>query len=119
MERIKGLESIIVISLALLVVTLRFHIDWPIYAAITLLCITLISKKLTILIGTFWFAFSHYFGMVMNYIIMFFIFYLILTPLAFFQRLSGTNHILKKRQSNSYFRARNHLFSFKDIKNPW
>ncbi len=50
---------------------------------------------------------------------MFIIFYLFLVPLSFFQRLAGSNQILKKRDSKSHFHQRNHLFTQKDIEKPW
>jgi predicted membrane protein len=119
MNREKGLESAIVITLVLLVAGLRFNTKWPIVLAIVLLGLTFVSKKLTIAIGKGWFAFSHYFGLVMNYLVMFVLFFVVLTPLAFFQRLLGKNHILKKTQSDSHFRMRQHLFASRDLERPW
>lgn len=115
----KGLETIIVLALASLVAYLTFNLNWLLYLAILILIIAIISKKLTLFIGKTWFAFSHYLGLVVNYILMFFIFCLILTPLSFFQRLTGNNQILKKNSGDSYFHKRNHLYTKKDIENPW
>ncbi|GAA4300502.1 SxtJ family membrane protein [Aestuariibaculum suncheonense] len=119
MSKEKGLESIIVLILVSLAVYIKFNITWFLYIAICLGVVALISKKLTVIIGEAWFSFSHYFGLVMNYIIMSFIFYLILTPLSFFQRLFGGNQILKKSSDSSYFYKRNHRFVEKDIDKPW
>lgn len=115
----KGLETIIALALASLIAYLTFNVNWLMYLAIVFLIIAVISKKLTLVIGKIWFAFSHYLGLVMNYILMFFIFYLILTPLSFFQRLTGNNQILKKGSGDSYFHQRNHLYTKKDIEKPW
>lgn len=115
----KALETIIALTLASLIASLLLDINWLIYLSIGLLSISFISKWLTTMIGKGWFSFSNYLGIVMNYIIMFIIFYLFLCPLSFFQRLVGKNHILKKRGGNSYFLHRNHLYSDKDIENPW
>lgn len=119
MNREKSLETIIVLALASLVAALWLDMRWLIYLSIGFLTISLISKKLTFLIGTVWFTFSEYFGIVMNYVIMFIIFYLFLCPISFFQRLFGGNQILKKSKNNSHFIQRNHLYSDKDIKYPW
>lgn len=119
MDKEKGLETIIVLALVSLLAFIKFDINWLLYVSIGLLIISIISKKLTIVIGKGWFSFSQYFGVVMNYIIMFIIFYFILTPLSFFQRLFGSNQILKKGNEDSHFHKRNHLYSEKDIKNPW
>ena len=119
MTREKGQETIIVLALVCLIVFIKFNTVWLIYLALSFLIISLISKKLTIAIGAFWFSFSHYFGLVMNYIIMFFIFFFVLTPLSFFQRLTGNNKILKKKNNNTYFDERNHYYTNDDIEKPW
>ncbi len=119
MNREKSLETIIVLALATLISSSWFNISWLIYLSIALLAISFISKETTILLAKVWFAFSEYLGIVMNYIIMFIIFYIFLCPMSFFQRLLGKNQILKKEENNSHFIKRNHLFTDKDIKNPW
>lgn len=119
MNREKGLETIIILVLASLIVYLKFDTIWAIYLSLGLLAISLISKEITIIVARGWFSFSHYFGIVMNQIIMFVIFYLVLIPLSFFQRLMGSNHIFRKNKNNSYFHKRNHLFIRKDIERPW
>lgn len=119
MDRQKGLETIIILTLVLLIVYLKFDVTWAVYIALCLLCISIISKKMTIIVGKSWFSFSYYLGVVMNQIIMFIIFYGVLLPLSFFQRLMGSNQLLEKNKSNSYFHHRNHLFTKKDIERPW
>lgn len=119
MNREKGLETIIILALTLLVVYVKFDGTWAIYSALGLLGIAVISKKAVLIIGKAWFSFSHYLGVVMNQIIMFIIFYGVLVPLSFFQRLMGNNQLLKKNKSDSHFHQRNHLFIKKDIERPW
>ena len=119
MSREKALETIIVLALASLIASILLDINWLIYVTMSLLTISIISKKLMNLIAKAWLSFSNYFGIVMNYIILFIIFYLFLCPLSFFQRLFGNNDILKKRGNHSYFISRNHQYSNKDIDNPW
>ena len=119
MNREKSLETIVVLALASIIASLWLHISWIIYVAIGLLVVSIISKKLTTFIGKVWLSFSNYLGVVMNYVLMFVIFYLFLVPLSFFQRLAGKNQILNKRNGNSHFHKRNHLYSKKDIENPW
>lgn len=115
----KGLETIIVLALALLIAYLSFDAIWFLYGSLALLIMSILSKKVTIGIAKLWFSFSYYLGMVMNFVIMFLVFYLILTPLAFFQRLSGKNQIHKKHEGESYFYKRNHIYTAKDIEKPW
>ena len=119
MSRSKALESVLVISLALLVAYLTYKNTLFIYLAAGLMLLSVLSKSFTIGVGKLWFGFSHYFGMVMNTIIMGFIFFLILTPLAFLQRIFGKNGLKKSTSKDSYFIKRNHLFTLKDIEKPW
>ena len=119
MNREKALETIVVLSLACLLGSLWLDASWFVYFSIGLLVISLIFRKLTYWIGKGWFSFSYYLGLIMNYIIMFVIFYLFLVPLAFLQRLTRSNQILRKKEGNTYFQRRDHLFSSKDIERPW
>ena len=119
MNREKALETIIVLALASLIASLWLDVSWLIYLSIGLLAISLVSKRITSVIGKGWLSFSHYLGLVMNYIIMFIIFYFFLFPLAFFQRLAGGNQILKRKKGESHFHRRSHFFSGRDIENPW
>lgn len=119
MNREKVLETILVLALASLVASLFLNIDWLIYVATGLLIISIISKRLTNMIAKAWLSFSYHFGIIMNYIIMFAIFYFFLFPISFFQRLFNKNEILKKGKGNSHFIHRNHLYTNKDVENPW
>lgn len=119
MKREKAFETIIVLAFASLVISQWAHITWLIYVAIGFLAIGIISKGLTMAIAKVWFGFSHYLGTVMNYVLMFIIFHLILIPLAFLQRLFGKNQLSHKTKGNTFFHYRNHQFESKDIDNPW
>lgn len=119
MSREKALETMVVLALASLIAFLWLDVSWIIYLSIGLLTISFFSKRLATMIAKGWLSFSFYLGVVMNYIIMFIIFYFFLIPLSFFQRMVGSNQILRKKKGNSHFHQRNHLYSDKDIENPW
>ena len=119
MTREKALETILVLTLASTIAGLWFDKELFFFIAVGLLASVLISESLGKLIASGWLLFAHYFGIVMNYVIMFLIFYLALCPLAFFQRVFGHNHILRKREGHSHYVTRNHLFNKKDIEKPW
>lgn len=119
MNREKALETIIVLALALLMASVWFGVHWLIFLSMGFLGVTIVSKRLTVGIAKVWFVFSEYLATVMNYIIMFAIFYAILCPIAFFQRLFKKNQILKASNRDTYFVKRNNLYSKKDLENPW
>lgn len=117
--RRKSLESVLVLVLLFLIAYMRFNESWIIYSAIGILVASLLSKKILLLLGRLWLGFANYLAVVMNHIILFLVFFLILVPLAFFQRLAGANQITKKRTPDSYFHRRNHTYSLKDLAKPW
>ena len=119
MNREKAFETIIVLALASLIASLWLNVQWLVYLALAFLAIGMISKSAAMFIAKVWLGFSHYLGVVMNFVLMFIIFHLILIPLAGLQRLFGHNHIRKKTNGSSYFRPRNHRYTSKDIDNPW
>lgn len=119
MNKEKAFETIIVLTLVSIICYLLFKEKWIFYISIILLVIPIISTKLALLIGKIWLSFSEYLGLIMNFILMSISFFIFLIPLSFLQRLFGKNQILKKQKGNSYFIKREHLFTSKDIKNPW
>lgn len=119
MNREKAFETIIVLALASLIASLWLNVGWLVYVAITFLGIGIVSKSASMAIAKVWLGFSHYLGMVMNFVLMFIIFHLILIPLALLQRLFGGNQIRRKTNGTTYFHLRNHRYSSKDIDNPW
>ena len=119
MKKEKAFETIIILALAALIGFLVFQKIWLIYLSVALLVIPIISVKGALVIAEIWFGFSDYLGLVMNYVIMFICFFLFLVPLSFLQKLFGANQILKKKEGDSYFYKRNHLFTSKDIDKPW
>ena len=119
MTREKGLETILVLVLASLILYLKFDAKWLVYLSLVFLVVSVISAKLTVIIGKIWFSFSHYLGMVMNALIMFLIFYIILTPLSFLQKLAQKNKILQKPNGETYFHKRDHIYTSRDIDKPW
>ncbi|MBW8200449.1 SxtJ family membrane protein [Flagellimonas abyssi] len=119
MEREKAFETIIVLALASLIFSVWLHVEWLVYVAMAFLAIGVVSKRASTLIAKVWLGFSHYLGVVMNFVLMFIIFHCILIPLAGLQRLFGNNQVRKKTTETSYFHPRKHLYTGKDIDNPW
>jgi hypothetical protein len=98
----------------------------------------LIKKNIPVIIaaaicmpGFFWFAWAQkvhggwmfiarVMGWVNSRILLFIVFYFILTPIAFFTRLSGKLSFEKKyKKYPSSFIHRGHLYVKSDLENPW
>lgn len=119
MQRSKDLETLIVLALVPLFFYVLYDYIWLIYSSAILLVIAIFFKGLSGYISAGWNTFSEYFGFVMNAIILCIIYFAILTPLAFFQRLFGNNQLLSKKNQSTYFKQRNHSVSLSDIEKPW
>lgn len=68
-----------------------------------------------------WLKFSHLLGMVNSTIILFLIYFLIITPYAtLFRKKVAVNYVLRKpRHDASLFRERNHLVAKEDFEKSW
>jgi hypothetical protein len=67
-----------------------------------------------------WMAFAHVLGWINSRIILFIIFFFILTPIAFFARLFGKISFVKSNKNKTtLFINRNHLYTKNDLENPW
>ena len=67
-----------------------------------------------------WMALANGLGWINSRILLFIIFYFILTPIAFFARLAGKSGFIKTNKNNStLFINRNHLYVKSDLENPW
>lgn len=68
-----------------------------------------------------WLKFSHLLGMVNSTIILFLIYFLIITPYAtLFRKKVAVNYVLRKpRHGASLFRERNHLVAKEDFEKSW
>lgn len=119
MKKEKAFETVIVLAMASIIGFLIYDRNWLLYLALMLLALPLISMKASLALASIWFSFSAVLGKIMNFVWMFLCFYLILVPLAFLQKIFGKNQILRKREENTYFRSRNHLFTREDISKPW
>lgn len=68
-------------------------------------------------ITTLWMGFAGILGRISSTIVLTIVFFLILTPAAFFRRLFRKKEDPGKMKTN--FRERNHIFTKTDIENPW
>ena len=90
--------------------------------AILLLLVTMTVPALFKPLARLWFGFSHVLGTAMSKVMLTLVFFLVLTPIAFFRRISGKDALrLKKWKAGneSVFRVRDHTFTAEDIGQPF
>ncbi len=120
MNRKTVLETLVVLALAALLFHLWLGHRWLLYLAVALLVLALIPNPLATLITKGWLKFSELIGAVMSRVVMTLIFFLFLTPIAFFYRLfnrAAADHFRKKR--DTYWRAAEEKFTKESFEKPW
>lgn len=120
MNREKQLETILVVSTALLLFFLIFGNSWLLYTAFGLSLLGLISRTFANWFNRAWTGLSEILGYVMSRVILTLLYFVILTPLALLYRLFNKDPLqLKRKQSGSYYTERAHVYTRKDLENTW
>jgi len=119
--RVKDLETIIVLSIMLIVFSFVFHVDGLLFVAIGILALGVISKSITHQISRVWLGLAHRLGVMNTRIILSLIFYLFLTPIAVVYRFLGKNQIVvaKDESLRSYYTNCNKTFKRDDFEKMW
>jgi hypothetical protein len=66
-----------------------------------------------------WLLFGEMLSTVMSFLLLNLLYWLILTPMAFFYRLRAKDFLYLRKREDTYYRTRDHRLSPDDIKNPW
>ena len=115
------LETLSVIALFLLVLDLRLRNNALVVAAVLLLITGLFVRPVASIITTIWLKFSVIFGTFNSKLILFLVYFLILTPLAIAFRMFTKNPLQLKRKigQRSMFQSREHVFTKSDFDKLW
>lgn len=118
---VKSLEALIAASLFFLVLHLVTGYRNLVAVPVILMAAGLLSKNAAEWLGRMWFAASHAVGFLNNRILLTFVFYGVLTPLAFANRLSHRKLLQLRKNPGiaSYFIDRNKKFIQKDFEKLW
>ncbi len=117
----KDFETLAVLAAAALVCFLLFR--KPAFAglALALLALPLISRKAASRLAALWLGFSEVLGAINTKLLLGAVYFLLLTPLAFFFRLfhAGGFNAKADPAARSYFEEKKHLFAAADLEEPW
>jgi hypothetical protein len=120
MKREKVLETMLAISLGLVVLSVVFHARMLIGIAVIVGIIGLFIKPLAEKIAWLWVKLAEGLGFVTSKILLSLVFFLVLVPVALLHRLSVKNHLqLKRSTDETYYVVRNHRYTPKDFENTW
>ena len=118
--RVRQMETMAVFALVFLLLEVRSHRQAFVYTAMAFLFAALFVPPLARIITLGWTKLSLVISHVNNRVILTIIFYLILTPLAFFYRLFNKDPLrLSPEESESYFCERNHRYCKEDLEKMW
>ncbi len=87
--------------------------------ALIVLALSAVSEKAAILIEKGWMWIGGTLGTINAAILLFIIYYFLLTPIAFLSRIGAKDPMQLKEPANSNFRFEHHKYVADDLKNPW
>ena len=120
LNREKKLESILVITLGMVVLYFLFKSPVFLVVALVLGVLSLASDLLLTKITWAWSRLAAFLGHLNGIILLSAVYYLVLCPVAYFYRLRHPDALqLRKKATGTYFTTRNHHYTGKDLENMW
>lgn len=115
-----AIATVLVITLLLLVIYLITNLAIAIYLALTLGVSGLLFNSVAAVIHQLWTKLIRILGLVVSNILLTFVFYLFLTPLAILAKLFGKKNQLNLRNINvSLFKEQKEVFDKAFFERPW
>lgn len=119
-ENEESLKSALALTMAFLILFLIIGWKWTLYTALLIGLTGIVSPHLTRKIHFLWMKLAFVLNLVIPKIILGSLFYFILTPIAFFARLSRKeDYLLLKKSQGSTYKEVNKSFGKSNFKNPW
>lgn len=87
--------------------------------ALVVLLLSALSEKAATAIETAWLFIGEKLGKINAAILLFLIYYLFLTPIAFLSRIGSKDPLQLKAPEKSNFLFKSHKYVAEDLKNPW
>lgn len=113
-------QTVLVITVGFLILYLVFRHISLLYVSIGVGIVGILSSYLSKKIEWVWYKLTHILSLIVPNILLGLIFYIILTPIAFFANLSGKKDTLQiKKPEKSAFVTLNKKYAAADLKNPW
>lgn len=106
----------LVVSLVILIISLWFKIDLYVFAVITLL-VSLLFPKLYTPFTWLWFGLAEILERVMSKVLLFLIFFLVITPVGLIRRMFGKDnlHTGRSKNKNSLFENQIHTYTPEEL----
>ena len=118
-DQIKVAETILILSLASMIIGFIFEIEQCFAISTILLLAYLIAYRICLWITRIWLGFSKVLGGLMSRLLLSLCFYLVLTPISFIYRLFNTDNLDLKPTKTSYFHTRDVIFDKQYFERIW
>ncbi len=115
----KVYRNILVLIIGFCVLHLLFGGKVFLIVALSVLFLSTVNQKAAALIDKVWLFIGEKLGNINSAILLFLIYYLILTPIAFLSRIGSKDPLQLKAPSKSNFKEARHLYTANDLRNPW
>ncbi len=115
----KVYRNILVLLVGLCTLHLIFSGMVFLILSISILALSALSSKMAAVIDKYWMLFGEKLGAVNASILLFLVYYLLLTPIALIAKVFGRDLLRLKRPVGSNFNNGSHKFSKDDLDNPW
>ncbi|OQX76740.1 MAG: hypothetical protein B6D61_08320 [Bacteroidetes bacterium 4484_249] len=111
-------------AMVLILLLLELFIKNGIYykIAIPVLIVNMTAPQLFYPLAYLWFGLAHIIGTIVSKVLLFIVFSIIVLPMAILRRIMGKDSLLIKlwkKDSESVFKTRDHLFVSADIEKPY
>ena len=116
----KPKETVLVITVAFLLVYILFHRKIALYLSLTIGLSGILSSFLAEKIDWFWTKLSKLLGAINNCTLLTILFFIVLTPMGLIRRLLKRSNLGGAEEGKtSSFQDRDHLYTARDLENTW
>jgi uncharacterized membrane protein len=119
MNREKSVETCLIISTGFLFLYFVLHIKVFILVSFLVGLAGIFIKPAASLLAWAWFKLGDYMGVIVSKLMLTIVYIFILLPLAFFYRLAKKDPLQLKKQTNTYWKIRNHKYTRGDLERIW
>jgi hypothetical protein len=119
MDRIKTLETSLVLTTGFLLIYLLTKNDFFLYLAFAFGITGIFIKPLAKIIAKAWFKLADFLNYFVSKIILGTLFFVVLFPVSLLYKISNKDKLSLKRSRSSMWIERNHKYSSGDLENIW
>jgi hypothetical protein len=113
-------KTVLVICTGMVLLHFILELEWTLYLSLGMGLVSILSEWISKKIEWLWFKLTYLLSLIVPNILLGLIFYLLLTPIAFFANLFKNKDSLQlKKPTNTTYKTINKTYLSKDLVNPW